>query len=88
MFKHRINITNDKGGIAITKVNSNKNHINSLVDIKSITIDTKLSKEEKIKLYMEQIKNPLNFKCDDVEIVVTFVKEGLTLEERIKGLIM
>ncbi len=41
---------------------------NELVDIETVHIDTNLSKEERIKSFLEQIKNPYCFKCKGVTV--------------------
>lgn len=64
----------------------NKNALLDLVDIKDVKVDTTLSREQRIKEYVKQIKNPYNFKCGNIEIVATFWGNGLSLEECIKGL--
>ncbi len=58
------------------------------MDIRTVVIDKSLSKEDRIASYLNQIKDPHNFKCKDIEVVVTFAENGLTLEECIKGLII
>ena len=46
--------------------------INDLVDIRDVNIDAKLSKEEKLKSYIEQIKNPNCYKYDKYKIITTY----------------
>ncbi|MCG8542264.1 MAG: hypothetical protein MJA82_20380 [Clostridia bacterium] len=52
-----------------------------LVDIKDIKIDESLPKEEKINLYLKQIKNPYFFKCNGINVRVKYTKNGPTFEE-------
>lgn len=37
--------------------------VDELVDINSVSVDTDLPKEERIKQFIRQIKNPYMFKC-------------------------
>lgn len=57
---------------------------NDLVDITKINIDENLTKEEKIKEFFKQIKNPYYFKIGDICINVEYNKNGPTFEECIK----
>lgn len=58
--------------------------INELADIRDVKIDPTLSKEERMKSYLEQIKNPYCYKCGDVVVRVSFANTDATLEDRIK----
>ena len=59
-------------------------NIEELVDIQDVVIDTSLPKSERIKSYIEQIKNPYCYRCDDMIVRVSFVNTDVTLEERMK----
>ncbi len=59
-----------------------------LVDIRDVQIDTDLPREKRMKSYLQQIKDPYNFKCNDIEVIVEFSENGYTLEECIKGLML
>lgn len=54
-----------------------------LVDINTIKIDNSLDKEEKMLSFLEQIKNPYLYKCDDVIVRLTFDDNAPTLEEKL-----
>lgn len=56
----------------------------TLVDIGSIQINMKLSREERIVDFIEQIKNPYLFKCGDLVVQSIFSDSGITLTERLK----
>jgi len=58
--------------------------INTLADIQNISIDSTLSREERIKSYISQIRNPYLYRCDDTIVQVSFVDTGTTLEELLK----
>lgn len=57
--------------------------LDELVDIRDINIDENLTKEEKIKQYIEQIKNPYCYKYGDIKIKVVYNEDenAKTLEE-------
>ena len=44
----------------------------TLVDIRDVHIDRTLPKEERIKSFIRQIKNPYVYKCGDIIVKATF----------------
>lgn len=52
-----------------------------LVDIKTINIDKSLSKEEKIKEFLRQIKNPNKFRCGKFTVSVKYAQNNITMED-------
>lgn len=59
----------------------------TLVDRKSIKVDKKLPRDQRLKQYIEQIKNPYCYLDGDVVVKVSFTDDDVTLEERIKAYI-
>ena len=59
----------------------------SLVDIRDVTVDKELPREERITEFVRQIKNPYHFKCGRFTVQASFSAEGATLEECIKGIL-
>ena len=57
-------------------INNTDNVLSSLVDIRDVKIDKSLPTEERIKSYVEQIKNPYKFKVGDVIKEDTHGNEG------------
>lgn len=55
-----------------------------LVDIRDVVIDTNLPKEERMKSFVEQVKNPYCFKCGEVVVKLSFADTDITLEERME----
>lgn len=53
----------------------------SLVDIRGIVIDRTLPKEERIREFIMQIKNPYCFRVGKVAVSVGFQKGGPTFEQ-------
>lgn len=58
--------------------------IDTLVDIRDVEIDSKLDKEEKIEMYLHQIKNPYCVRYKDVKIQMDFNDKGQSLDEKIE----
>ena len=54
---------------------------NELVDIETVHIDENLSREERMRSFLKQIKNPYCFKCKGVTVKVSFNENGKTFEE-------
>ena len=68
--------------------NREKVNIEDLADICDVVIDTSLPREERIKSYLEQIKNPYCYRCGDMIVRVSFADTEYTLEDRIKQYLM
>ena len=45
---------------------------NDLVDIRDVHIDPNQSKEDRVKSFVQQIKDPYNFKVGDVVVHVSY----------------
>jgi len=54
-----------------------------LVDIRDVVIDQDASKEERIKSFLRQIKNPYCFKVGNVVVKTTFADTDVTLDDRL-----
>lgn len=54
----------------------------SLVDIREVQIQKDLPREERIKSFVEQIKNPYCFKVGPVVVNVSYSNSGATLNDR------
>ncbi len=52
-----------------------------LVDIRDVSIDRTLPKEERVRSFMQQIKNPYCFRCGDVIVKTSFANTETTLED-------
>lgn len=59
--------------------------INSLVDIRDVKIDTSAPVPERIKSYIEQVKNPYYFRVGDVAVHVSYAENGPSLQEILEG---
>ena len=58
-----------------------------LIDITTIKIDTKRTKEEKMLNFIKRVKNPYLFKVGDVAVRVVFNENGLSFQELFEELI-
>ncbi len=55
-----------------------------LVDIHDVTVNTSLPREERLRDYMMQIKNPYCFKCGKTIVKVSFADTAATMEDRLE----
>lgn len=60
----------------------------TLVDIRDVHVDPNLPKNERIKEYLCQIKNPYCFKCGGFTVHARFAKDGPTLEDCLKQILL
>jgi len=68
-------------------INNTDNVLSSLVDIRDVKIDKSLPTEERIKSYVEQIKNPYKFKVGDVIVKVSFFGNENTISDNFVNMI-
>jgi hypothetical protein len=54
---------------------------NNLVDIRDVTVDKNLTKQERIAEYVRQIRNPYRFRCGKFTVTARFAEGGSTLED-------
>jgi len=54
---------------------------NVLVDIRTVSVDKALPREERIAEFIRQIKNPYRFKCGKFTVTAKYADNGLTLED-------
>ena len=59
----------------------------TLVDVTTIIIDENLSKEERVKEYLRQVKNPYCYKVGDVVVKCSYSNDGVTLKDRFEQLV-
>lgn len=57
------------------------NDDDDLVDIRDVSVDKSLPREERIKEFVRQIKNPYRFKCGKFTVTAKYAENGPTLEE-------
>jgi len=56
-------------------------YTDGLVDIRDIHIDSTLPVEEKLKSYIEQIKNPYRYRVGDIVVNIRFADTNRTFTE-------
>jgi len=63
-------------------------NINSveLIDIRTVSVDRELPKQERITEFIRQIKNPYHFKCGKFIIKARFAENGPPLEDCLRRL--
>lgn len=54
----------------------------SLVDVMQVHIDESLSKEERLKEFVRQVKNPYCFRVGNVVVKNVYSNDGVSLRER------
>ena len=59
----------------------------TLVDISDVVVDESLPKDERIRDYIRQIKNPYCFKVGDVVVKCSYSNDGVTLKDRFRQLV-
>ena len=55
--------------------------MSGLVDIRDVKVDRSLPVEDRIRSYVEQVKDPYCFRVGDVKVRVSFASNGRTLNE-------
>lgn len=60
----------------------------ALVDIKDVSVDKNLTKEERITEFIRQIKNPYCFKCGKFTVRAQFSESGVSLEDCLKQILI
>ena len=65
---------------------SEKN-LSELVDIRDVVIDKSLTLEERVKSYVEQIKDPYCFKVGDIVVRVSYAGKDKSLTDSFTSMI-
>ncbi len=53
-----------------------------LVDLRDVHIDPSLPKAERIRSFVQQVKDPYHYRVGDVEVRVSYTDTSATLEDR------
>ena len=56
----------------------------TLVDIDEVAVDASLPREERIRSFLTQIRNPYCFKCGGMVVKISHADTDVTLEERME----
>ena len=54
---------------------------NSLVDIRTVSVDKTLPRDARIAEFIKQIKNPYRFRCGKFIVTAKYADTGLSLED-------
>lgn len=66
---------------------SRKELLESLVDIRDVKIDRSMSVEDRMKSYVEQIKNPYMFKVGNTVVRVSYANTQATINDNFVNLL-
>ncbi len=66
---------------------SRKELLDSLVDIRNVKIDRSMSVEDRMKSYVEQIKNPYMFKVGNTVVRVSYANTQATINDNFVNLL-
>jgi len=69
---------------ALKRVDVRTADIDTLVDINSVVIPENLTREERMREFVRQIKNPYCFKVGNIAVSVGFSDDGVTFEQRME----
>ena len=59
-----------------------------LADIRDVSVDQTLSKEERIAEFLRQIKNPYCFRCGKFTVRAQYAENGVSLEDCLKQILI
>ena len=59
-----------------------------LTDIRDVSVDQNLPKEERIAEFLRQIKNPYCFRCGKFTVQVKYANNGVSLEDCLKQILI
>lgn len=59
-------------------------NLSDLADVRDVKIDPSRPKEERVKSYLDQIRNPYCYRYGDIIVRVSFADTGASLEDRLK----
>lgn len=76
-----------KGGDCTENDQSRKELLDSLVDIRDVRIDCSQPIEERMKSYVEQIKNPYLFKVGNTVVRVSYANTQATINDNFVNLL-
>ena len=77
-----------KGGASMIDNTHNHNDLlASLVDIRDVRIDRSLPMEERVKSFVEQVKNPYTFKVGNTVVRVSYADTNKTMNDNFVNMI-
>ena len=82
-----VNTDGGNGGEPMASTQSREELLASLVDIRSVKIDPAQPVEERMKSYVEQIKNPYIFKIGGTVVRVSYANTQATINDNFVNLL-
>ena len=61
--------------------------VSELADIREISVDPELNREDRIAEFRRQIGDPHHFRCGDIVVHAHYAQDGPSLADRLKQLI-
>ena len=71
----------------IDKTQTHNDLLTSLVDIRDVKIDRSLPIEDRVKSYVEQVKNPYMFKVGNTVVRVSYAATNRTMNDNFVNMI-
>ena len=71
----------------IERTQTHKDLLASLVDIRDVKIDRSLPIEDRVKSYVEQLKNPYMFKVGNTVVRVSYADTNRTMNDNFVNMI-
>ena len=71
----------------IERTQTHKDLLASLVDIRDVKIDRSLPIEDRVKSYVEQVKNPYIFKVGNTVVRVSYADTNRTMNDNFVNMI-
>lgn len=71
----------------IERTQTHKDLLASLVDIRDVKIDRSLPIEDRVKSYVEQVKNPYMFKVGNTVVRVSYADTNRTMNDNFMNMI-
>ncbi|MDK9711211.1 DUF6870 family protein [Acidaminobacter sp.] len=62
--------------------------VSTLADIRDVSVDKNLPKEERIAEFVRQIKDPYHFRCGKFVVKAKFADNGVSFEDCLQGIIL
>ena len=59
----------------------------TLVDIRDVSVDPSLPREERIASFVKQIGNPYRFRCGEFIVNDSFPEKGPSIEDCLRGIL-
>ena len=71
----------------IERTQTHKDLLASLVDIRDVKVDRSLPIEDRVKSYVEQVKNPYMFKVGNTVVRVSYADTNRTMNDNFVNMI-